>query len=417
VTLTAGIVWLLSAATGSAQAINAASRLDFFLTDGALWRLTGDELVTRLEPAGYVVNPQTGVISLGEPADLMKRRAHLFVDSLAVWNVHLNRGDSLRWAQLSLLPPVNLGTLPDKAAFRNAVRTLETEIDRVLQTKSAPHPYDAPDPGKFGRATCQRWIGRDVQAVLTTLAAESRGAFTPQRLELRLAALAPPSEPPAKKPVPAVNRTTGVVLLEGFPPLPEWPGRHADWAVLEQALAATGKPADRNGIIEYFHYGVSWPETFVQGTQRLAAMSGVKLTEIVPLVHTVEEKAKLTRNCAAAAKKLGRQSPQVLQNLVDVDPEVLRMARTGGSAIPQFSAAVKLALTGGRPVYWYGWRGIFPEVPPHDGPPGPVIRLIIGLDGKAGEVVFAAADGSPGIRMNLAAALAASLYAGDVGGK
>jgi hypothetical protein len=286
------------------------------------------------------------------------------------------------------------------------------ELDRVLGTKSSPHPYDAADPGKAGRATCQRWIGKELQAVLTTLTLE-RGAFTPQRLELRITAAVPPGKPPGTRPVPNVNRATGVTVLDEFPAVPDWPGSHPDWQVLEQGLAAAGKASDRNGIREYYHYGVNWALAFVDGLRRLSQMSGAKLTDVIPLVHQPPESEKLSRNCAAAARKLGKPSPQVLQSLLDLDPDVLRAARTGGTAVPQFTAALTQALAGGRPLLWYGWRGLLPETPPHTGP-GTSVRLIIGYASKEGEVIFAAPDGKPGPRMKISDALAASLYVCEI---
>jgi hypothetical protein len=210
-----------------------------------------------------------------------------------------------------------------------------------------------------------------------------------------------------------VNRATGVTVLEAFPPVPDWPGSHPDWLVLEQALAAAGKAADRNAILEYYHYGVSWPLTFIEGARRLTQIPGLKLTDVVPLIQQPAELEKLNRNCAAAARKLGKPSPQVLQNLSDLDPGVLRAARTGGSAVPQFTSALTQSLAGGRPLFWFGWRGLLPETPPHT-EPGTTVRLLIGYARNEGEVIFAAPDGKPGIRMKASDALAASLYVGAI---
>src|SRR5687768_15069256 len=90
------IVWILSTAGVFAQAINPSGRLDFFLTDAALWKLPAAEVAQRLQPLGYVVNPTTGFTTLGEPRDMMKRKAHLFLEALPVWNVRLLHNENLR---------------------------------------------------------------------------------------------------------------------------------------------------------------------------------------------------------------------------------------------------------------------------------------------------------------------------------
>src|SRR6188508_2766718 len=112
------LVWILSTAGVIAQAINASSRLDFFLTDAALWKLPDGEVQQRLQPFGYTVDARTGVVSLGEPKDMMLRKAYLFIESLPVWRVQLTRGETLRCAVLEFLPPPTIAKVPDKSGVR-----------------------------------------------------------------------------------------------------------------------------------------------------------------------------------------------------------------------------------------------------------------------------------------------------------
>lgn len=394
-----------------AQVSPLAGGLDFFLTDESLWALPAAELAEKLQPSGYTTDAKTSAVTLGEPRDMMKRQAHLFTAELAVWKATLTPGATLRSATFDLLPPAALAKTPSKTDFRSMTRRLEEHLSVTMKVPAAPHPseYNAADGSV--KSTCQRWVGKNLQAILITAATETRAAFTPRRIELKVLPAIPPGQPAiAKVPVVKTDRSTGVVVLDEFPALPEWDGSHPDWLVLEQALWAIGKNSDRNGILECYSYGTSWVGSFVTSLQRLVAMSGARAADVSPPVHQGAELIKLGRNCDAAAKKLGKHSPEKVQNLIDIDPDVLRMARSGGNSLAQFGAALKQAIAGGRPLLWYGWHGIYPEIPKADASPGTVVRLIIGYAQKEGEVIFADAAGKPGARMKIADALAASLY-------
>ena len=391
-----------------------AGGLGFFLSEDSLWSLPAAELPERLKPVGYTVDAVSGSITLGEPRDMMKRQAHLFTAELPVWKATLTKGTALRSVLLDFLPPASVAKTPAKADFRSITRRLEEHLTVTLKTPPELHPY----PGTISpglKATSQRWIGKTIQVILVSSALETKTSFVPQLLQLSvLPAIAPGKPSITKAPAAKVDRASGVVVLEGVPALPEWEGSHPGWLILEQALWSVGKNSDRNGIVECYSYGTSWPDSFVIGIQRLAAMSKAKTVEISPMVHRPEELAKLTKSCDAAAKKLGKHSPEKIINLSDIDANVLRAARSSGNALTQFTTALKQAISGGRPPFWFGWRGIFDESPKSEGAPTPVVRLIIGYAPKEGEVIFADASGMPGIRMKIADALAASLYTVDI---
>ena len=388
--------------------------LDFFVTDAALWRLPAAELPERLKAFGYTVDAAAGTSTLGEPRDMMKRSAHLFLPDLAVWKATLSQRATLAAVSFDLLPPATLTKALTKPSMRTLTKQLEEQLSAVMKSSPTQHPNDygtAPPPYKV---TSQRWVGKNVQAVLMTAVTETRTAFTVQSITLRLLPVIPPGKSPVAKALAAkIDRGTGVVLLEGFPALPQWEGSHPAWAVLEQALWAIGLDSDRNGILECYGLGTGWVVSFATGLQRLATMAGGKVIEVSPVVHQSSEILKLTKSCEAAAKKLGKRSPQSLDSLQDVDPDVLRAARSSGNGLTQFTAALKQAIAAGRPLFWYGWTGLYPETPATTGTT-PVVRLMIGYAPKEGDVIFADAAGKPGIRMKLADALAASLYTVDI---
>ncbi len=391
-----------------------AGGLGFFLSEDSLWSMPAAELPERLKSVGYTVDAASGAITLGEPRDMMKRQAHLFTADLPVWKATLTKGTTLRSVLLDFLPPASVAKTPAKADFRSITRRLEEHLTATLKSPPELHPY----PGTIYpgvKATSQRWIGKTIQVILVTSALETKTSFVPQSLQLSLLPAIPPGKPSiTKAPAAKVDRVSGVVVLEGVPALPEWEGSHPAWVILEQALWSVGKNSDRNGIIECYSYGTGWMESFVSGIRRLTVMAGAKTVEISPMIHQPAELARLLKNCDAAAKKLGKHSPESINNLVDIDPDVLRMARTSGNALTQFTAALKQAVSGGRPPFWYGWRGIFDENPKPEGAPTPVVRLIIGYAPKEGELIFADASGKPGSRMKITDALAASLYTVDI---
>ena len=137
-------------------------------------------------------------------------------------------------------------------------------------------------------------------------------------------------------------------------------------------------------------------------------MSGVKTTTLVPSTWTATELTKIQASCAAAAKKLGKTSPRTLTNLLDINPDVLRAARATPAALPPFTTAVKQTLESRRPLIWFGAMKIFPQT----GLPADAgliaIRLIIGMDEKQGELIFANPQGQPAARMKIADALASA---------
>jgi len=149
--------------------------------------------------------------------------------------------------------------------------------------------------------------------------------------------------------------------------------------------------------------------------ERLATMSGARAVALEPFVLGPGAAAKLHKDLTAEGKRLNRPAPQVLRNLQEVDPMVLRAARTRGSAVAQVMTAVKKSLAAGRPVVWFGFRGIYPEDPPV--PQGLLttsLRLLTGCVSSEETFIFAGPDGKPAARMKAADALAASFYIADI---
>ena len=396
--------------TSPAEDAKPASALDFLLTDRSLWELPTAELETRLKPEGLRRDAVSNVVSLGEPREMMEREAKLF-GAVNVWTARLEMGTKLNWLTFDLLPPANLAQFLSKADYRNIIKTVEDNAALLTKAKPTIHPMDTmPDPkDKTFKVTAERWVGTDVQIILFAVSREVGPKFTVQRLQLKVGAVASKGEPYAMQP-PTLksDRANGILLLEGMPAEPNWPEKHPEWVVLEQALAAVGKPCDRNGIREYYIYGTSWAGLFIEGMERLCMMSGVKTTTLVPSTWTATELAKIQASCAAAAKKLGKTAPQTLTNLLDVNPDVLRAARATPAALPPFTTAVKQTLESRRPLIWFGAMKLFPQT----GLPADAgliaIRLIIGMDEKQGELIFANAQGQPAARMKIADALASA---------
>jgi hypothetical protein len=399
-----------------AQALKFPGSLNFFLDDPAIWKLSAEDLAARLGPSGYAPDPKSGHHWLGEPREMLKRQAHLISPDNPVWGAQLAVGLKLNSAQFNFLPPASIAKTPDRNDWRALIKRLEEGLTAVLGTKPSAHPPEILYPEADSRSLALRWITPSVSAVLTAYHRESGRTFTPVLLQVRLTPAAAPGKPSiSKPPVPAADRKTGAVILEGLPPLPEWEGSHPDWAIIEQALHAAGLASDRNGIREHHLHGISWPEVFCLGMQRIAAMSGGRAVALEPYVLAPASMPKLLTELTAAGKKLNRPAPQVLQNIHEVDSVVLRAARTRGNTVPLLMSAVKKALAAGRPVVWYGFRGIYAEEPAV--PPGSLalsLRLIIGCAPAEESFIFAGPDGKPGARIKVADALAASFYIADI---
>ncbi len=399
-----------------AQSLKLPGSLNLFLEDPEIWKLAPDELAARLQPLGYCANPASGHKWLGEPREMLKRGAHLFTPDNPVWAANLPVAASLRCVNLDFLAPATIAKTPDKSAWRAMFKRLETGLTAVLRAAPAPHPPEVFYAEADRKSVALRWISPAVCAVLTASHRESGRNFTPTLLQLRLTRTVALGKADGAGPVAAaVDRKTGAITLEGVPAVPQWEGSHPDWAVIEQALHSTGLVSDRNGILEQQFYGISWPDTFCPGVERLAAMSGARAVALQAFVLGPGSAAALHKDLTAEGKKLNRPAPQVLRNLQDVDPLVLRAARTRGNAVPQLMAAVRKTLAAGRPVVWYGFRGIYPEEPAV--PQGLLttsLRLVTGCVPGEDVLIFAGPDGKPTARIKAADALAASLYIADI---
>lgn len=407
---------LVTTTAAPAQAVNLPGSLTFFLDDAELWIMPVADLPAKLKPYGYATDPKSGYQWLGEPLDMMKRKAHFLSPDNPVWAAQMALGATLRSAQFTFLPPATVARLPDKSAWRALIKRLEDGLTAALRVKPSPHPPEIAFPHADGKPASSRWIGSGVSVVLTAYHREAGRTFIPVLLDVRITPVVAPGKPPVSKPpLPKGDKETGAVILDGVPAVSEWEGSHPDWLVMEQALGAIGLAGDRNGIREQFHYGISWPDSFCLGIDRLAAMSGARALALEPYVLAPVPRAALLKSVTAAGRKLNKPSPQVLLSITEVDPSVLSLARTGGSAVPQFMAAVKKAIAAGRPVLWYGLRGIYPEAPAvPSGPPALSFRLITGYVPADGLLVFSGPDGRPAGRIKASDALAASYYITDL---
>jgi hypothetical protein len=407
-------VSLSAVSSAAGQATIRKGALDYFLSEETLWTLDAAKVEQRLKPEGFVRSAVSGATTLGEPRDLMLREAHVFHD-VPVWSVKLDITTSLNQVILDFFPPLNLALVLSKGDFKNLSNKVQEALNTRLKVKSKPHSTDWQPAEKNFKVTCERWVGKDYQCVFSTLVYEAGTVFRVERCDLKIARTVAPGDVLLTKPlVPTVDRASGIITLEGIPQIPEWPGRHAEWAVLEQALAIAGKRSDRNGIREFSRMGTTWPTGFVPGCDRLFAMAEAKLTPVIPNVFQVEELAKLERACAVAAKKLGKPSPQRILNLVDVTPDVLRAARATPTMVTQFTGALKQALNSGKPLFWVGATSMYPETPAADKPKLGT-RLIVGYDTKQDEVIFADAAGLPVAHQKTADAIACAYYVVLVG--
>ena len=388
-------------ASGRAQ-----QSLSFFLTDAALWKLPQAELVARLQPFGYTPVPADGTASLGEPRDLMQRKAEI-APGVQAWKVSLRPGATLGMATVDLLPPANLATPPDKSGFRAAAKRTADFLTKTFGKPGTPWLIDYANPGS--RTECTRWIGDSLQVILSTSAVEAGRAFTPERMDLKiLPAVAPGSPPNAKPAVAKLDRAAGTVSLIGIPGFNPWPGHPPDWPVFEQALWSLGRTTDRNAVMECALYTSSWPGNFCPAMERVAKASGARTLTLLPPSWTAEESAKILAACTTAGKKLGQPVPAKLEALIDVHPEVLRMARAAPAALTAFSTAVSRALAAGQPVIWVGWRGFYPETPAGPDKPIPAIRLVSGIDTRAATLTFTGENGAAAGTMAVADAMAAA---------
>ena len=402
---------LFAAVTGfTAGPVQAQTDLGFLATDVTLWNLPPDELAARLTPLGYTPVPANGSATLGEPRDLMKRRAEL-ASGLPVWQVTLFPGARLRRAIVSLVPPPQLAATPSRSAFRATAKSAADWLTKSFSSPGKAWEIDYANPGR--KAECTRWISPSLQAILSVSYADSARTFAPERLDITILPSAPFGPPPSRL-FSAIKSSTGVAFT-AVAPAPAWDLQHPEFAVLEQALATIGKAADRNAIIECGHLGSSWPGTFCPALLRIAKASGSKPFVIVPEIHAPAETAKLIAAVRAAAKRTGFPAPDTIQNLIDLHPETLRAARATPAATAQFSNALRKALEANQPVLWVGWHGLFPESP--DAPPKPVtaLRLISGFSAKDNAVTFANPDGQAAATLAARDALAASLFVVSLG--
>lgn len=390
----------------TAGPVPAQTDLGFLATDITLWNLSPDELSARLMPLGYTPVPANGSATLGDPRDLMKRRAEL-APNLPVWQVTLFPGTKLRRAILSLVPPPQLAATPTKSAFRTTAKAAADWLAKSFSSPGKSWEIDYTNPGR--KAECTRWISPSLQAILSVSYADSARAFAPERLDITILPSVPSGLPPSRL-FTAVKSSAGVAFT-AVAPAPGWDLQHPEFAVLEQALATIGKATDRNAIIECSHLGSSWPGTFCPALVRMAKASGSKPIVLVPEIHAPAETARLIEAVRSAAKRTGFSAPDTIQNLIDIHPETLRAARATSAATAQFTNALRKALEANQPVLWVGWHGLFKESTDSPAKPVTALRLISGFSSKDNTVTFANRDGQAASSLPVADALAASLFA------
>ena len=384
--------------------------LDYFMTEETLWTLDPAALEKRLLPEGWVRDPKSQGISFGDAREMMMRESHILKDA-RVWGVKLELIGTLNLVYLDFLPPPNLAPFFTKSDFRALSKKIEDGVGAWLKVKPLPYTPDWLPQEKTYKPTCLRWLSKDFQCILNTLTQEVGSTFKVIRFELKIGrAENTQEELPAKPPVAKIDRAARTIVLEGIPGISNWPAKHPEWSILEQALLAIGKRADRNAIREHYSYGSPWVTIFVGGVDRLVLAAGAKITPIIPYVYSATEQPKIEQSCLAAAKKLNKTAPQTLVNLLDVSPDVLRAARATPNVVAQFTTSLKTSLAANRPLFWVGFLGVFPET---NAPPGTVpvgTRLMIGLDELQGEVIFADPSGKAGTRMKIADAIASSYF-------
>lgn len=397
---------LLASVSGfTAEPVQAQTDLGFFATEATLWNLTPDELAARLTPLGYTPVPANGSATLGDPRDLMKRRAEL-APNLPVWQVTLFPGTKLRRAILSLVPPPQLAATPTKSAFRTTAKAAADWLTKSFSSQGQPWEIDYANPGR--KTECTRWISPSLQAILSVSYADSARAFAPERLDITILPSAPFGPPPSRL-FSAVKSSTGVAFT-AVAPAPAWDLQHPEFAVLEQALATIGKATDRNAIIECSHLGSSWPGTFCPALVRIAKASGSKPSVLVPEIHAPTETTRLLEAVRSAAKRTGFPAPDTIQNLIDIHPETLRAARATPAATAQFTNSLRKALEANQPILWVGWHGLFKESTDSPAKPVTALRLISGFSSKDNTVTFTNPNSQTASTLPVADTLAASLF-------
>lgn len=402
----------------SAEPATAKGSLDYFFSEKELWILDGPKVEARLTPEGLTKVPMSGEVNLGDERAMMAKNASLF-QSFKVWKAKLGIGGQLVYVIFEFVPPPTLAQPMSKGEFKSTLTKLEAALTNRFKTKPTPYAYESPPETKVYKTTCMRWVDADHQCILSTLTLESGSEFKVLRFDLKLRKSWPAgnlglTKPPALK----YDRTTGISLLEGVPPVPVWAGQHPEWSLLEQSLACIGKKSDRNAMTEKENTrSLWWPHGFSLAFEQIAVQSQAKVTVLVFSQGEPAALAKLQSLCVNAAKKLGKNAPQKLVSLTDLDPEVLRAVRASPAATNAFVSSIKQSLASSKPVFWIGCIKMFPEKNSPQTPDPVTSRLIIGLNEKEGELIFADATGKPGPSMKAADALAGCFYAAVVTNK
>jgi hypothetical protein len=402
---------LISTTPLFAQGVQLPGALDWLFTDKALWTTPAAELPVKYKDAGYTAPAAAGgEPTLGTPRAMADRKSHLFLPELKVWSVTFATGTGVRSVKINFLPPTGSGTPLDRGEFRSTARRLEESLKTKFAAAGVAGTIDYVNEAPGVKWTCLRWTGPELQAVLTTVALDKGSTFTPQRLEVKLMPNVPPGKPGITKAPVARPDASGALVLEGMPAQTPWEGHNPLWLPLEQALHAVGRSSDRNTILDAVA-GTGYPVSFAATIRRIITASGGKLQEITPFLHMNTEMTRVAKACEGAARKLGKPIPESTLHFNNIDPDVLRAARTSGSAATAFAGNVKTALTAGRPLYWYGWSNYLPENPREEGAaPNIVTRVIIGYAAKENEIIFSDAAGLPGVRMKVEDALAAAVW-------
>lgn len=414
--LLAGLLLIWQGATVShAEPAADKGSLDYFFSERELWILEGPKVEARLVPEGLTKVPTSGEINLGDERIMMAKNAHIF-QSYKVWKAKLGIGKQLALVIFDFVPPPTLAQPMSKGEFKTTLNKLETALTNRFKSKPTLYFHDSPPQSKVNKITCLRWVDADHQCILTTTTQESGSGFQLLRFDLKLRKSWPAGDlGVTKSPALKFDRSTGISLLEGLPQVPAWAGQHPEWSLLEQSLACIGKKSDRNAMTDKENSrSVWWPHGFSLSFEQIAQLSQAKVTAVVPSQGEPAALAKLQSLCVPAARKLGKNAPQKLVSLTDLDPDVLRAVRATPAATSPFVSSIKQALASSKPVFWIGCTKMFPEKNSPQNPDPIASRLIIGINEKESELIFADAAGKPGPSMKAADALAGCFYAAVV---